>query len=251
MEILCTNYGKIGGLWFDGFWDKPDANWQFDRLYATIRKHQPDAMIINNTGLSALGTVSHPEIDSVTFERGKPCFVDNSDRPRAGEMCEVICDHWGYTKNDITFKSMKQLLDTLIACRKYNCNLLLNAGPRGNGLLTPIDKQLLESIGLWIKANKKFIYNAKSCDLTAENAVVMKDDKYYYAIISDVPMSADPNVAKAHESRVVTVNTHKKLKGAIWLDSGEKVELESKNSFVPRAFSYGNSLYIRVARFTL
>ena len=79
----------------------------------------------------------------------------------------------------------------------------------------------------------------------------MKDDKYYYAIISDVPMSADPNVAKAHESRVVTVNTNKKLKGAIWLDSGEKVELESKNSFVPRAFSYGNSLYIRVARFTL
>ena len=251
VEILCTNYGKIGGLWFDGFWDKPDADWQFDRLYATIRKYQPDAMIINNTGLSALGTVSHPEIDSVTFERGKPCFVDNSDRPRAGEMCEVICDHWGYTKNDITFKSMKQLLDTLIACRKFNCNLLLNAGPRGNGLLTPIDKQLLESIGLWIKANKKFIYNAKSCDLTAENAVVMKDDKYYYAIISDVPMSADPNVAKAHESRVVTVNTHKKLKGAIWLDSGEKVELESKNSFVPRAFSYGNSLYIRVARFTL
>ena len=31
IEILCKNYGKIGGLWFDGFWDKPDANWQFER----------------------------------------------------------------------------------------------------------------------------------------------------------------------------------------------------------------------------
>ena len=41
VEILCKNYGKIGGLWFDGFWDKPDADWQFDRLYATIRKYQP------------------------------------------------------------------------------------------------------------------------------------------------------------------------------------------------------------------
>lgn len=251
VEILCTNYGKIGGLWFDGFWDKPDANWRFDRLYATIRKHQPEAMIINNTGLSALGKVSHPEIDSVTFERGKPCFVDNSDRPRAGEMCEVICDHWGYAKNDIAFKSVKQLLETLITCRSYNCNLLLNAGPRGNGLLMPLDKHVLESIGLWIKANKKFIYNAKSCDLTAENAVIVKDEKYYYAIVSNVPMSADPNVAKAQEGRVVTVNTNKKLKGAIWLDSGEKVALESKNSFVPRAFSYGSSLYMRVARFTL
>ena len=79
----------------------------------------------------------------------------------------------------------------------------------------------------------------------------MKDDKYYYAIIPDVPMSADPNVAKGQENRVVTVNTHKKLKGAIWLDTGEKVELESKNSFVPKAFTYGSSLYMRVARFTL
>ena len=25
VEILCTNYGKIGGLWFDGNWSKPDA----------------------------------------------------------------------------------------------------------------------------------------------------------------------------------------------------------------------------------
>lgn len=251
VEILCTNYGKIGGLWFDGFWDKRDADWQFDRLYATIRKHQPEAMIINNTGLSALGQVSHPEIDSVTFERGKPCFVDNSDRPRAGEMCEVICDHWGYAKDDISFKSVKQLLDTLITCRKFNCNLLLNAGPRANGLLTPIDKQILESMGKWIKANRNFIYNAKACDVTAENAIIMKDDKYYYAVIPAVPMSADPNVAKANENRVITVDTHKKLKGAIWLDSGEKVVLESKNSFIPRAFTYGTSLYMRVVRFTL
>ena len=52
-------------------------------------------MIINNTGLSELGKVGHPEIDSVTFERGKPCFVDNSDKYRAGEMCQVLNDHWG------------------------------------------------------------------------------------------------------------------------------------------------------------
>ena len=87
--------------------------------------------------------------------------------------------------------------------------------------------------------------------MTAENAVIMKDEKYYYAIISNVPMSADPNVAKANGSRLVTVNTNRKIKGAIWLDSGEKVALESKNSFIPRAFTYGNSWCMRVARFTL
>ena len=44
-------------------------------MYGTIRKYQPDAMIINNTGLSECGKVGHPEIDSVTFERGNPTFV--------------------------------------------------------------------------------------------------------------------------------------------------------------------------------
>ena len=61
--------------------------------YATIRKYQPEAMIINNRGLSTLGEVSHQEIDSVTFERGKPTFVDTSKKPIAGEMCEGITEH--------------------------------------------------------------------------------------------------------------------------------------------------------------
>ncbi|MBE7077407.1 MAG: alpha-L-fucosidase, partial [Clostridiales bacterium] len=55
VELICKNYGKIGGIWFDGMWNKPDEDWEEDALYATIRKYQPEAMIINNTGLNALG----------------------------------------------------------------------------------------------------------------------------------------------------------------------------------------------------
>ena len=59
VEVLCKNYGKIGGLWFDGMWDKRDEDWEEDALYGTIRKYQPEAMIINNTGLSARGALGH------------------------------------------------------------------------------------------------------------------------------------------------------------------------------------------------
>ena len=55
VEILCSNYGKIGGLWFDGNSSEPDADWEEDKLYEVIRRHQPDAIIVNNTGLSAQG----------------------------------------------------------------------------------------------------------------------------------------------------------------------------------------------------
>ena len=28
---LCTDYGEIGGIWFDGWWDQPDADWRLDQ----------------------------------------------------------------------------------------------------------------------------------------------------------------------------------------------------------------------------
>src|SRR5438552_2214037 len=38
---LLTNYGPIGGIWFDGMWDKPDADWRLPQTYALIHRLQP------------------------------------------------------------------------------------------------------------------------------------------------------------------------------------------------------------------
>ena len=251
IEILCKNYGKIGGFWFDGMWDKPNEDWQEDRIYGTIRKYQPEAMIINNTGLNALGQTGHKEIDSVTFERGKPAFVDTSEKPIAGEVCDALTDHWGYAKYDICLKSPKELIETLVDCRKYDCNLLLNSGLKGNGEMDEGEKAAFKRIGVWIKENKYFIYKAKSTDLTAENADMMTDGEYYYAAIKGVLMSANCNVAKFGESKTVTLNTDKRIVDAEWLDSGKEINLKTDNSFVCEPFEYGKSLAVRVAKFKL
>ena len=251
IEILCKNYGKIGGFWFDGMWDKPNEDWQEDRIYGTIRKYQPEAMIINNTGLNALGQTGHKEIDSVTFERGKPAFVYTSEKPIAGEVCDALTDHWGYAKYDICLKSPKKLIETLVDCRKYDCNLLLNSGLKGNGEMDEGEKAAFKRIGMWIKENKNFIYKAKSTDLTAENADMMTDGEYYYAAIKGVLMSANCNVAKFGESKTVTLNTDKRIVDAEWLDSGKEINLKTDNSFVCEPFEYGKSLAVRVAKFKL
>ncbi len=251
IEILCKNYGKIGGFWFDGMWDKPNEDWQEDRIYGTIRKYQPEAMIINNTGLNALGQTGHIEIDSVTFERGKPAFVDTSEKPIAGEVCDALTDHWGYAKYDICLKSSKELIETLVDCRKYDCNLLLNSGLKGNGEMDEGEKAAFKRIGMWIKENKNFIYKAKSTDLTAENADMMTDGEYYYAAIKGVLMSANCNVAKFGESKTVTLNTDNRIVDAEWLDSGKEINLKTDNSFVCEPFEYGKSLAVRVAKFKL
>ncbi len=45
---LLTNYGEIGGIWFDGFWDKKDADWRLDKTYSLIHSLQPGCMVGSN-----------------------------------------------------------------------------------------------------------------------------------------------------------------------------------------------------------
>lgn len=254
VETLCKNYGKIGGFWFDGYWDKPDADWQFDRLYKMIRSYQPEAMIINNTGLSALGEVSHYDIDSVTFERGKPFKVSSSDgKERAGEVCDSLTDHWGYAKNDIVIKSIPYLIEELVDCRHVNSNLLLNVGPLPNGKLRPIEKDTLLELGKWVKLNNHIVFDTKPSEIVSEGAYIFEDDSFYYALVKNVPMSANENVTRREARPRVVVHTDKKIVGAKYLDrNSQKIEVDNKtHSFEVLPFEYGNSLSVRVIRFSL
>lgn len=248
LEVLCKNYGKIGGFWFDGMWDKPNEDWQEDRIYGIIRRYQPEAIITNNTGLSAQGKTGHKEIDSVTFERGKPFAVTGGEKPLAGEMCQILNDHWGYAKDDINYKSVKELVENLVDCRKYSCNFLLNVGPKGNGMINPIDKYLLYELGKWIKTNKNFIYKASGTELFCKGGEVFCDGKDLYVIVKNVPMLANSNVAYAQS--VGRVQLEQKIKRAYWLDNGQKIHVK-ENSFDVVPFRYGTSLSVRVARIIL
>ena len=254
VEILCKNYGKIGGFWFDGYWDKPNADWQFDRLYKTIRKYQPTAIITNNTGLNNEGAVTHKEIDCVTFERGKPFNVSNKDgKDRAGEVCESINDHWGHANKDLNYKSIPDLIDLLIDCRKYGINLLLNVGPLGNGGFDEFEKQILLKFGKWIQMNKHLVFDCRPSSIEADNADIFSDDEYYYAVMKDVPMSTNENVTRRTSRPEVVIHTKQQIKNASYMDTKiQNVEVDKKNNSFPiLPFPYGTSLYARVVKFKL
>lgn len=249
VEVLCSQYGEIGGFWFDGSWDNKDADWKFDELYKMIRSYQPQTMIVNNTGMSARGEISHEEIDSVTFERGNPFKVKGSDKPIAGEMCQTLNDHWGYTKLDMNYKSPVELISNLADCRWHNCNFLMNVGLKGNGIIRDIDNAVFNMVGEWIKINKNFIYNAVKADITAEGAKILTDGKVYYAVIDKVDMVANPNVQLAeNEKKYFTVNA--KVKDIRWLDNGKRLNKTAKGYYVD-TFLYGRSQGVRVAKFTI
>ena len=53
LRELLTNYGEIGGIWFDGMWDKPDAEWRLNKTYSLIHSLQPAALVGSNHHLAA------------------------------------------------------------------------------------------------------------------------------------------------------------------------------------------------------
>ena len=120
-----------------------------------------------------------------------------------------------------------------------------------NGLIPEGEKANLLAVGKWIKVNKGFIYDVVSAGIEAENADMLTDGKYYYAVIRRVPMCANANVARAEDTKVVTIKTDKKVYSARWLDNGKNVKDVKKNSFPVEPFSYGYSYGARVAKFKL
>ena len=153
VELLCTRYGEIGGFWFDGNWSKPNADWKESELYAVVRKHQPEAMIINNTGIDFHGARGHPEVDSTTFERGRPQPVDRRGWPKyvAGEMCHTLNFHWGLGAKDYNYLSPAHVIEELCRCRRAGANFLLNIGPLASGRVPDYERALLAKVGDWIR----------------------------------------------------------------------------------------------------
>lgn len=257
VEILCTNYGEIGGLWFDGMWEKPDEDWEEDALYGCIRKHQPEAMIINNTGLYAMGQLGHIELDSVTFERGKPALLNMEGAPKyvASEMCQIFAKHWAYAEQDFNYKAPADMIRDLVNCRRYGSNLLLNVGPMGDGTLRRIDEDIYELIGKWVALNGEAIYEPYPSAIEVENKpedFILVKDHTYYLFCDKLPMYASPNVEQYVGERFEDIfKLDKKIKKITWLDNGENVAFEQIGERVTVKtvpYTYGRHLVIRVAK---
>ena len=258
VEILCTHYGKIGGLWFDGNWSKRDADGKLDEFYGMIRRLQPDAMIINNTGLSRQGEAGHPELDSVTFEQGQATPMDREGKAKyiTAEMCQTMNRHWGIAAHDLDYKSPRQMIERLCHARKVGANYLLNIGLTGQGGVTKMTEALLEVIGQWTAMAKDSLYDGKVCDIRCshEKDFVLEKDGAAYVYVHDLPLLGPKDVVAAYESTDEDhslSNLHRKVKSIRWIDNGEELlfsQTEDVCSYRAVGFPYGSHWIVRVAK---
>lgn len=260
VELLCRNYGKIGGIWFDGKWNKPDADWEEDALYSMIRSYQPDAMIINNTGLSHLGELGHIELDSVTFERGRPQPINLATSPKyiASEMCETLCDHWGYAENDLNYKSTGELIQTFAICRRYRSNFLLNVGPLADGSLRTMDRGVLEILGQWHALNSEALHAPAPSGIEIEDkpqSFILRDGSNYYLFLFDLGKKRNDDVIVSSDTATdTTFPLSGTVKSVTWLDTGEPIPFLQEGGMVTIPATpqhYGHSFVARVAKITL
>lgn len=262
VEILCTNYGKIGGIWFDGNWSKPDADWKEDRLYSMIHRLQPEAMIINNTGLEARGALGAREIDAVTFERGMPEPLDQRGREKyvAGEMCETLYDHWGIA-DDLNFKPIKQLIEELCECRKVGANLLLNIGPSADGTISKIQEAIMECIGHWMCIYGRAIYNGRPyITYTDKREFALKDahdsKTVYLFRFNPGQSTGNKNVSLSFDEQTATVleKFDEAVDAITWMDNGEALSFSQSGDKLAvnfTGFPYGQNHCVRVAEVKL
>lgn len=256
VEILCTNYGKIGGFWFDGDWSKPDSVWKRDELYGLIRRLQPDAMIINNTGLSKRGEICHPEVDSVTFEQGRPTAMDRSKMSKyiTAEMCYTLNDHWGAGLCDFNYKSPKEIIECLCDCRNVGANLLLNIGPTAQGGIIPIQRELMNIIGDWMKIFGEAIYEGKPyAHHSLGNYKILKGDGCLYIFAYDLGKLGHKNVTVPGKycGPYAFSNIHDEIESIHWMDNNENLDFMQKGENLTVDFSgtpYGYSYCVRVAK---
>src|SRR6266576_3594099 len=154
LRELLTGYGDIAGIWFDGMWDKPKANWHLDRTYGLIHSLQPAALVGSNHHL-----LPFPGEDFQMFEKDLPGqkTAEFNATSVVGQLpletCDTINNAWGYNKNDKHFKSTVQLIQYLARAAGYNGNFLLNIGPMPSGKIQPEFVERLHGIGRWLEHN--------------------------------------------------------------------------------------------------
>ncbi len=167
---LLTEFGKVEVLWFDFSFvhekNRTDFSlgkgweaWESPELYEMIRQLQPGVILTNRLNLPMPLSGG----DMLTPEQTQPrewVTIEHEGKkvPVVWEACQTFSGSWGYHRDEQTWRSTEQLVQTLIDCVSKGGNLLLNVGPTARGEFDARAMDRLAGIGQWMRNHNRSIY---------------------------------------------------------------------------------------------
>ncbi len=196
---LLTQYGPIGGLWLDGYWDHDQDtvpfDWRMQELYRYAHSLQPALLIGNNHHIDPLEGE-----DFQMFERDLPgentAGLSGQEISRLPlEMCQTMNGMWGYKVSDTNYKTTDELIVLLVRAAAKGSNLLLNVGPQPNGALPAVALDRLRGIGQWLKTHGFAIYGTRKGSVAEADwgvSTMRGDSLFLHVIARDVQTLSIP-----------------------------------------------------------
>ncbi len=201
---LIQNYGPLITIWNDvsAMYGKRGA-----ATIKLVRQLQPNILINNRTGDG--GDYDTPEQKIGKFQLDRPW-----------ESCMTVSAHnawaWGGANDGV--KPVSACLEMLVRGAGGDGNILLNVGPRPDGVIDPAQANLLKNVGDWLATNGEAIYGTRGGPWKPTSAVVStrKDQTIYV------------HVMKAGNGRIELPAVPAEIKSATLLNGGQ-VEFSQKD----------------------
>ena len=143
LREICTNYGRIDIVWWDGLGGTAE-DWGLVDLFKMIRRLQPHVIINSRGGLAGDHSTVEQRVGTGQF-----------DRPWESNM--TLCTRWAWIPND-KMKPLKQCIQTLVRTVGGDGNFLLNVAPTAEGVFEPRQLARLEEMGDWLDNYGESIY---------------------------------------------------------------------------------------------
>ena len=167
LRELLTNYGEIAGIWFDGMWDKPDADWRLAQDLWIDSQLAAGRAGRQQSSSEAVRWRRFPDVREGLPGKNTTGFSGKSEIGGLPlETCDTMNDAWGYNSSDKKFKTTPQLIQYLVKAAGNNANFLLNVGPMPNGKIQPEFVHTLHEMGEWLRKNGESIYDTRGGPIT-------------------------------------------------------------------------------------
>ncbi|XP_052781581.1 alpha-L-fucosidase-like [Mya arenaria] len=169
-------------LWSDGDWEGTDEYWKAKEFIAWLYNDSPvkDTIVINDRWGNGIGC-KHGGFFTCG-DRFNPGHLINHKWENAMTLDKYS---WGYRRNArlSDYLTMDQLIETFVKTVSCGGNMLLNVGPRHDGIIDPLMQDKLAKLGQWLSVNGEAIFSTRPW--TYQNDSINGDVWYTNRITED------------------------------------------------------------------